>query len=103
MVLEYFFEISDWVNDSRALNDWLYWLHSNEARMIGFNNYEYDYQLLHWMFMQLADGGVLTPRQIYQWNAWYFNASPENATRARVWDNRHIIKQIDLLKSHPLR
>lgn len=97
---EYFFEISDWVNDSRALNDWLYWLHTHDARMIGFNNYDYDYQLLHWMFMQLADGAILTPQRIYAWNDWYFKATDEERFYARVWDNKHIVKQIDLYKIH---
>ena len=32
------FEISDWRNDSRAIIEWVMWLKSIGARMVGFNS-----------------------------------------------------------------
>ena len=41
------FEISDYRNDSAELMDFLNWLHSRFARLIGFNNLGFDYPVLH--------------------------------------------------------
>ena len=36
--IEWSFEISDWRNDSRAIIEWVMWLKSQGARMVGFNS-----------------------------------------------------------------
>jgi len=45
--IEWSFEISDWRNDSRAIIDWVQWLASIGARMVGFNSIGFDYPVIH--------------------------------------------------------
>ena len=45
--IEWSFEISDWRNDSRAIIEWVQWLGSIGARMVGFNSIGFDYLILH--------------------------------------------------------
>ena len=45
--IEWSFEISDWRNDSRAIVEWVQWLKSIDARMVGFNSIGFDYPILH--------------------------------------------------------
>jgi len=44
--LRWSFEISPWRDDSREIIDILYYLKSQNARMIGFNNLGFDYPVL---------------------------------------------------------
>lgn len=41
------FEISNWCNDSREIIEFLQYLKSTNARMVGFNNIGWDYPILH--------------------------------------------------------
>ena len=45
--IEWSFEISDWRNDSRAIIEWVMWLKSIGARLVGFNSIGFDYPVLH--------------------------------------------------------
>ena len=40
--IEWSFEISDWRNDSSAIIQWVHWLKSIDARMVGFNSIGFD-------------------------------------------------------------
>lgn len=41
--LTWMFEISDWRNDSREIIEFVHYLKSINARMVGFNNLGFDY------------------------------------------------------------
>lgn len=105
----YVFEISDWRDDTDALINWVYWLHQNKCRMVGFNNVGYDYMLLHFIFMNCKGWGGYTSGQkakiIYDYSASLFKKDHETEDDYR---NRRyqmsirakdvIIPQIDLFK-----
>lgn len=105
----YIFEISDWRDDTDALVGWMYWLHQNKCRMVGFNNVGYDYLLMHFIFMNCKAWGSYTGSQkayiIYQYSASLFKKDSETDDVYR--DRRYkmsirpkdvIIPQIDLYK-----
>ena len=105
----YVFEISDWRDDTDALINWMYWLHQNKCRMLGFNNVGYDYLLMHFIFMNCKAWGSYSGSQkaymIYQYSTSLFKG--ENETEDGYRERRYktsirpkdvIIPQIDLFK-----
>lgn len=105
----YFFEISDWVDDSQNLVSWLYWLNQNKCRMIGFNNLGYDYPVVHHIFMTHPSWPMWhcsqKARAIYQFSSSMFQRDDEDdeAYKSRkrrfvIYDKKQIVQQIDLFK-----
>ena len=45
--IKWAFEISPWKDDSRAIVEWVQWLVGHNAQMVGFNNVNFDYPVLH--------------------------------------------------------
>ncbi|AUR84139.1 coil containing protein [Vibrio phage 1.049.O._10N.286.54.B5] len=100
----YFFEISQWADDTLALNDWLYWLVNNECRMVGFNNIAYDYPLLHWLFMQIPYWAITPTHEkyaaIYEKSASFFTMTDDEKHATKIWPNQWIIPQLDIAVIH---
>lgn len=95
--IKWCFEISDFRDDSRELVDWLYWLKSINARMVGFNNLGFDYPVIH-LLMQM---GKATPRILYD-KAMSIIGSQEDENRWQhiVYPSDRHIAQLDLYKIH---
>lgn len=91
----YFFEISEWVNDSESLQSFIYWLSSNQCRMVGFNSLFYDYPLLHYVFHNLNKG--ITYTDIYNHSMIIIKGDGFSTS---VWESDHVVKQVDLFKIH---
>jgi len=89
---KWFFEISDWVNDSSELFNFLNWLKHTQARMVGFNNLAYDYTLLH-HFLTLS--GHVNATIMYDLSYRWFNGEIKSP-----WPNDIMIPQLDLFKIH---
>ena len=90
----YQYEISQWRDDSQSLRDMLLWLHENRCWTVGFNNLGFDYPILH---LIIHTPGI-TVGQIYDKAQAIINSNePFEHT---VWENDHVIKQIDLYKIH---
>lgn len=105
----YLFEISPWQDNTEALIAWVYWLHQNRCRMIGFNNIGYDYIVLHYIFMNCRYWSNLTGGQkayeIYKFSAGTFRQQGESEDdyfhrkyKNMVKEKDVIVRQIDLFK-----
>lgn len=105
----YVFEISSWRDDTDNLISWIYWLHVNKCRMLGFNNIGYDYLLLHFIFMNCKYWTTLTGEQrayeIYKFSAASFKQPNESEDdyRRRKWkmqirEHEQLVAQLDLYK-----
>lgn len=105
----YVFEISDWQDNTDKLISWVYWMHQNKCRMLGFNNIGYDYMLMHFIFMNSRTWGGLTGHQkakiIYNFSVSLFKSNDESEDDYRqrrystdIKPSNMLVKQIDLFK-----
>lgn len=85
------YEISDRIDNSVELHEFLGWLASTNARMVGFNNLGYDYELIH-AFM-------LNPSLGYEGlYAKSMSIIGSHGFQQTVWPSDRLIEQIDLYK-----
>lgn len=93
------FEISPWRDDSREIIDIMYYLKSQNARMIGFNNLGFDYPVLHTLIrMGRASANIL-----YQKAMAIIGSQNEEGNERwvhQVYASDRIVEQIDLFKIH---
>jgi len=89
-------EISEHRNDSKQLMQFLQHCAQCQIFMIGFNNLEYDYPMIHW----LMQNPHVTAPEIRAKNDEIINAFPK--FHVMVWPNDRFIPQIDLRKLHHL-
>ena len=90
--LEY--EISEWVNQSSELVAFLYWLRDTGGRLFGYNNLDYDYNLIHF----LLRAGHLAPVDLYAKSQTLINNDDRFA--AQVWPSDRVVTQVDLMRAH---
>lgn len=92
------FEISPWRNDSRAIVQWVYWLKSQGARMVGFNSIGFDYPILHTL-IRMGQSDALT---LYQKAQAIINSQDDDEGRwmHMVNPTDRAVEQIDLFKVH---
>jgi len=88
--IKWMFEISNRINMTENFVKFLYMLQKIGATMVGFNNINFDYSVIHYIAMfpevQYAD--------IYRKAMEIIKGVPQ----APIWDNQRIVKQIDLFK-----
>lgn len=87
-------EISDYRNDGQQLFEFLKWVSSIQAPMIGFNNLSYDYPMMHY-FWQNPNS---TAQQMRQKNDQIFNSSDRFGNM--IWASDRFAPQIDVFKMH---
>lgn len=93
--LTWYFEISPWRNDSRAIIDFVMWLKNQDARMVGFNSLGFDYPILH----TLVRMGDATAQILYNKAQSIFNSQDdEDRWVHQVNPSDRIVEQIDLFK-----
>ena len=95
--LRWYFEISDWRNDSRAIVEFLQYLKNSNARMVGFNNLGFDYPVLHTLIRM----GHSDARTLYN-KAMAIIASQDDDERwvHQVKPSDQFVTQLDLFKIH---
>lgn len=102
---QYYFELSPWRNDINALNDFLYWMHNNGQEQVGFNNQDYDWLVLDFVFRMIPAG--ITNQMIYEKSCAIFDAKNQRdkrtARKDEWWDHaikpwKQWIKQHDLYR-----
>lgn len=95
--LQWMFEISDWRNDSQEIIQFLYWLSSSNARMVGFNNLGFDYPVIH----DLIKMGKSDAKTLYEKAMAIINSqNSENRWAHQVYPSDRYVEQIDLFKIH---
>lgn len=91
----WYFEISDFRNDTVALWQFLEFIQVHDWYMIGFNNVGYDYELLHVFFTEPVG---CTPAKLYNRSQQIIKSFDRFGDTVRP-DDRYF-KQIDLFKIH---
>lgn len=96
------YEISSRRNDYRKLVRLLYKLKSKGARMVGFRNVDYDYPVIHEMIttMRSLDAACDITECAFTQSESIINADYADRFKHRVWQKKHIVKQMDLSLIH---
>jgi hypothetical protein len=94
---EWIFEVSDRVNQSRQLLNFIRTMgHHPSNRMVGYNNVGYDYPLLH----ALLRFDSFTAADAYQISMGIIETPWNDRFRNNVWASDMIVPQVDLFKIH---
>lgn len=94
--ITHYFEISPWVDHTRDIHKFIEFAKSHDATMIGFNNLEFDYPILH----MLLKMGKTTPQQLYDKAMAIINAGDTEKFSHMVYPSDRMVPQIDLYKIH---
>ena len=94
--IEWNFEISDWRNDSSAIIQWVHWLKSLGARMVGFNSIGFDYPILH----ALCRMGQANARTLYDKAQAIIESQDDNRWMHMVKPTERLVDQLDLFLIH---
>lgn len=89
------FEISDRVNQFDQLKEFLALLVVAKAKMVGYNNVNFDYPVVH--YIMVTEVLNMTVEMIYD-KAMSILNSPRGDNSHIIWDNNQLIQQIDLFK-----
>ncbi len=90
-------EISARRNDGPMLMSILSTMRVNSDRMVGFNNFGYDYPLIHYCMLHNFE---LTTEEIYAKSQSLIDTPWDNRFDKVIWENEQIVQQIDLFKIH---
>jgi len=94
---EWIFEVSDRVNQSRQLLNFIRTMGQHPGnRMVGYNNVGYDYPLLH----ALLRFDSFTAADAYQISIGIIETPWNDRFRNTVWASDMIVPQVDLFKVH---
>jgi len=94
---EWIFEVSDRVNQSRQLLNFIHTMGAHPGnRMVGYNNVGYDYPLLH----ALLRFDSFTAADAYKISMGIIETPWNDRFRNNVWASDMIVPQVDLFKVH---
>lgn len=93
---EWCFEFSEFKNETFLFIKFINRLSNLKCRMVGFNNYNFDYPVIHFWYKQ---HNWVTPKDIYDKAMSIINSYDERFSHV-IWDNDQLIPQIDLSKIH---
>jgi hypothetical protein len=92
------FEVSERCNDSQALIAFLFDMQRHGCRLVGFNNYFYDYPVTHHLIAVWRQCGYFLAGNAYEKTDLIINKTHFNDKyRHVVWENEMIVPQVDLL------
>jgi hypothetical protein len=95
----YFFEISERRNDITQLIEFINWCKNTPGtRWVGFNNVNYDYPVIHWIF-ENAHAGI-NAVDIYSKSMSIITADRDESFRNQIWDDQQHVPQVDLYLIH---
>ncbi len=100
------FEISDRKNHIEELLEFLRNVKRTQCRMVGFNNINFDYPVVHFILTKAKDAFKrnkpvrITAGQIYNEAMRLINKSPDDRFSSKIKDDNVIIPQVDLFLIH---
>lgn len=100
------FEISDRKNQIEELLEFLRNVKRTQCRMVGFNNINFDYPVVHFILTKAKDAFKrnkpvrITAGQIYNEAMRLINKSPDDRFSSKIKDDNVIIPQVDLFLIH---
>ena len=93
----WYFEISDWRNDSTKIIEFMGMIRDHGDRMVGFNNLGFDYPVLHTLWrMGKADAATLYAKA----QSIIESQADEDRWVHQVYESDRVVPQIDLFKVH---
>lgn len=96
------YEVSHRKNDFAKLVKALRFLAERDARMVGFNNYGFDYPILHKLLNNLNPSA--NAKQVialaFDKSTSIFKADHSDRFAHLIWDNEQVVPQVDLFKIH---
>lgn len=95
---EWLFEISDRVNQSVELHDFLRLMQTYKMRLVGYNNVGFDYPVIHEFVNLYAAQGVVYSHQLHAVANRIIRA--ENRWANIIWPDQRIVPQLDLYLIH---
>jgi len=87
-------EISQYRDDRRELMQWFQWLARTQTPMIGFNNINFDYPVIHALF----HNPDMTCAQLYEKAMQIINGGPDSRFEHVIWAGDRFAPQVDLFK-----
>lgn len=93
------FEVSPRHNHYHRMIEWLHSLRKNNYVMVGFNNYHYDYPVLH-SLLNVSDDKFVISRAFQKSMAVIEETRAGNRFAHTVWDRDMFVPQMDLFKIH---
>lgn len=100
------FEISNRKNDSLRLVEWLRDCVRKKRRMVGFNNREFDYSLIHYMIQKSKDckasgkDCIFTAKELYDVAQKHFKKKDDERKFPSIRESDVVIPQVDLYLIH---
>lgn len=88
-------EISEYKDDRKAIATWFDYLFLNKTHMIGFNNLNYDYPIIHFIYKNM---NTVTNACIYKKSMEIINGNSQFSSS--IWESDRFAPQIDLFKIH---
>jgi len=92
---EWFFEISDWVNQAQEFFEFLQALQHFKVRLVGYNNEGYDYTLIHFIML---NSGRVTNETLYATSQLIIK--DHTGYKYNLWPDQRFIPQCDLYRIH---
>lgn len=97
--------LTDFIETIYDLEEYVRWLKRKGYYMVGFNNYHYDYPVLHYLLNNLShyDGGkeIEICKDIFEFSSRIIRDAAEgNRFAHTIWDRDMIVPQLDLFKVH---
>lgn len=97
------FEMSPWKNDWNEFKLFAKNCSTGFVRWVGFNNYYFDYPVIHYMLSKYKlgtyDGAVLA-KAAYAKAQELIQAGKDEKFTQIIWDNNQIVPQVDLFRIH---
>ena len=93
---EWLFEVSFRKNEIQLLCSFLDTLSKMNCRMVGFNNINFDYPVIHFLY---KNSKITTIKNIYDKAMSIINSYDQRFSHI-IWDNQQIVPQVDLFKIH---
>lgn len=93
------FEVSPRHNHYHRMIEWLHNLRKNNYVMVGFNNYHYDYPVLH-SILSVSDDKFVISRAFQKSVAVIEDTRAGNRFAHTIWDRDMFVPQMDLFKIH---
>lgn len=97
------FEMSAWKNDWNDFRKFVKNCSNGFVRWVGFNNYYFDYQVVHYLLNTFKLGeyrGEDIARAAHKKAQELIKSSKDERFTNIVWDNNHTVPQVDLFRIH---
>lgn len=95
------FEMSDWKDDWAKFRTFTKKCQNSFVRWVGFNNFYYDYQVLHKLMQHLPFADMKDKAAFaFKVSDKLINLNKEEKFNHIVWQHEHIIPQVDLFRIH---